>query len=64
LIKALCTVLVAKDRLFDHAPLMALYQSNSYHRRVLSKEEVQPDAIKEAARETATREKKNLGNSS
>jgi uncharacterized metal-binding protein len=53
--QALCTVLVAKDRLFGHAPLMALYQSMSYHRRVLDKE-VQPDAIKEAVREAATRE--------
>jgi uncharacterized metal-binding protein len=53
--KALCTVLVAKDRLFGHAPLMALYQSKSYHRRVLAKE-VQPDAIKKAAREPMIRE--------
>ncbi len=53
--RALCTVLVAKDRVFGHAPLMAIYQSKSYHRRVMAKE-VQPDAIKEAAREAATRE--------
>jgi len=53
--RALCTVLIAKDRLFGHAPLMALYQSKSYHRRVLAKE-VQPDAIKEAAREATTTE--------
>jgi len=31
------TVLAAKDRVFGHAPLMALYQSKSYHRRVLAK---------------------------
>ncbi len=55
--KALCTILVAKDRLFGHAPLMALYQSKSYHRRVLSKE-VQPDAIKEAATDAAMRKQK------
>ncbi len=44
--KALCTVLAAKDRVFGHAPLLALYQSKSYHRRVLAKE-VWPDAAKE-----------------
>jgi uncharacterized metal-binding protein len=55
--KALCTVLVAKDRLFGHAPAMALYQSKSYHRRVLAKK-VQLDAIKEAAREAKARKKK------
>jgi len=55
--KALCTVLVAKDRLFGHAPLMAVYQSKSYHRRVMAVE-VQPDAIKEAARATSTAERK------
>ena len=36
--KALCTVLAAKDRVFAHNPLAALYQSKSYHRRVLAKE--------------------------
>ena len=36
--KALCTVLAAKDRLFAHNPLAGLYQSKSYHRRVLAKE--------------------------
>ena len=35
--QAPCTVLAAKDRVFGHAPLMALYQSKSYHRRVLAK---------------------------
>ncbi len=34
--KALCTVLSAKDRVFGHAPLLALYQAKSYHRRVLA----------------------------
>lgn len=34
--QALCTVLAAKDRVYGHAPLMAVYQSKSYHRRVLS----------------------------
>ena len=47
---ALCTVFVAKDRVFGHAPLMALYQSKSYHRRILA-QEVLPDAAKEASRE-------------
>ena len=45
--KALCTVLVAKDRVFGHAPALALYQSKSYHRRVLARK-VQPDATKQA----------------
>lgn len=36
--KALCTVLATKDRLFAHNPLAGLYQSKSYHRRVLAKE--------------------------
>jgi uncharacterized metal-binding protein len=44
--KAPCTVLAAKDRVFGHAPLMALYQSKSYHRRVLAKESM-PDAAKD-----------------
>ena len=44
---AFCTVLAAKDRLYGHAPLLALYQSKSYHRRLLAKES-QPDAAKEA----------------
>ncbi len=35
--QALCTVLAAKDRVYGHAPLMAVYQSKSYHRRVLAK---------------------------
>jgi uncharacterized metal-binding protein len=43
--KAPCTVLAAKDRVYGHAPLMALYQSKSYHRRVLAKESI-PDAAK------------------
>lgn len=38
--KALCTVLAAKDRLYGHNPLAALYQSRSYHRRVLAKETI------------------------
>ena len=37
-----CTVLAAKDRVYGHAPLMAVYQSKSYHRRVLAKETI-PD---------------------
>ena len=41
--KAPCTVLAAKDRVYGHAPLMAVYQSKSYHRRVLAKESI-PDA--------------------
>ena len=53
--KAPCTVLAAKDRVFGHAPLMALYQSKSYHRRVLAKE-VLPDAGKEAARDARATE--------
>jgi len=44
---ALCTVLVAKDRVFGHAPALAIYQSKSYHRRVLARE-VEPDALKSA----------------
>ncbi|MFC1920344.1 DUF1847 domain-containing protein [Chloroflexota bacterium] len=47
---ALCTILAAKDRLYGHSPLMALYQSKSYHRRVLAKES-QPDAAKNAERD-------------
>lgn len=43
--KAPCTILAAKDRVFGHAPLLALYQSKSYHRRVLAKES-NPDAAK------------------
>ena len=37
--RAPCTVLAAKDRVYGHAPLMAVYQSKSYHRRVLGKGE-------------------------
>jgi uncharacterized metal-binding protein len=44
-----CTVLAAKDRVFGHAPLLALYLSRSYHRRVLAKH-TGPDAYKEAER--------------
>ncbi len=44
-----CTVLAAKDRVYGHAPLMAVYQSKSYHRRVLAKES-SPDAAKESER--------------
>jgi uncharacterized metal-binding protein len=47
--KAPCTVLAAKDRVFGHAPLMALYLSRSYHRRVMTKH-TEPDAYKEAER--------------
>jgi uncharacterized metal-binding protein len=36
--QAPCTVLAAKDRVYGHAPLMAVYQSKSYHRRVMAKE--------------------------
>ena len=43
--QAPCTVLAAKDRVYGHAPLMALYQSKSYHRRILAKESM-PDAAK------------------
>ena len=49
--KAPCTILAAKDRVFGHAPLMGLYQSRSYHRRVMAKESM-PDAAKEAERQT------------
>jgi len=45
--KAPCTVLAAKDRVLGHAPLLALYQSKSYHRRVLAKD-TDPDACKKA----------------
>ncbi|MFC2059174.1 DUF1847 domain-containing protein [Chloroflexota bacterium] len=45
--KAMCTVLAAKDRVFGHAPLLAIYQSKSYHRRVLAKD-TDPDANKKA----------------
>ncbi len=36
--KAPCTVLAAKDRLYGHAPLNAVYQAKSYHRRILAKD--------------------------
>ncbi len=49
--KALCTVLAAKDRLYGHNPLAALYQSKSYHRRVLAKSS-EPDAAREAERDS------------
>jgi uncharacterized metal-binding protein len=49
--EAPCTVLAAKDRVFGHAPLMGLYQSRSYHRRVMAKESM-PDAAKEAEKQT------------
>ena len=52
--KAPCTVLAAKDRVYGHAPLMGLYQSKSYHRRVMAKETM-PDAAKEAERATLGR---------
>jgi uncharacterized metal-binding protein len=47
--KAPCTVLAAKDRVFGHAPLLALYLSGSYHRRVRAKH-TKPDAYKQAER--------------
>jgi uncharacterized metal-binding protein len=47
--QAPCTVLAAKDRVYGHAPLMAVYQSKSYHRRVLAKDSA-ADAAKEAER--------------
>jgi uncharacterized metal-binding protein len=43
--KALCTVLISKDRVFGHAPALALYQSKSYHRRALARK-VNPDGGK------------------
>jgi uncharacterized metal-binding protein len=47
--EAPCTVLAAKDRVFGHAPLLALYLSRSYHRRVMTKHS-EPDAYKKAER--------------
>ncbi len=47
-VKALTTVLAAKDRALAHNPLAALYLSRSYLRRVRVKERF-PDAAKEAA---------------
>jgi len=44
--QAPCTVFAVKDRVYGHAPLMGVYQSRSYHRRVLAKESV-ADAAKE-----------------
>ena len=41
-----CTVLAAKDRVYGHAPLQAVYQSKSYHKRVLARE-TRPDAARE-----------------
>lgn len=52
--KAPCTVLAAKDRVFGHAPLLALYLSRSYHRRVMSRH-TEPDAYKQAERAKAGR---------
>jgi len=49
--EAPCTVIAVKDRVYGHAPLMGIYQSRSYHRRVLAKESM-ADAAKEAERET------------
>jgi uncharacterized metal-binding protein len=54
--EAPCTVLAAKDRLYGHAPMLALYQSKSYHRRVLAKTS-DADAARRAERE----ERSNLG---
>lgn len=53
--KAPCTVLAAKDRVFGHAPLLALYLSRSYHRRVMAKH-TEPDAYKETERGKAAAE--------
>ncbi|MFC1900727.1 DUF1847 domain-containing protein [Chloroflexota bacterium] len=47
---ALCTVIAAKDRLYGHAPLNALYQSKSYHRRLLAKSS-DADAAKKPERD-------------
>jgi len=47
--KALCTVLAAKDRVYGHAPLLALYHSKSYHHRVMAKQ-VDADAAKQMER--------------
>ena len=52
--KAPCTVLAAKDRVFGHAPLMALYQARSYHRRVMAKESMS-DAAKETEKQMLER---------
>lgn len=38
-VKALTTVLIAKDRVFAHNPAAALYQSTAYYRRLLAREE-------------------------
>jgi uncharacterized metal-binding protein len=57
-VKALTTVLAAKDRVLAHNPLAALYLSRSYLRRVRVKERF-PDAFKEAvAREAEAAAKK------
>ncbi len=53
--EAPCTVLAAKDRLYGHAPLLALYQSKSYHRRVMAKSS-EADAAKVAERERQSNE--------
>jgi len=50
------TVLAAKDRVYGHAPLMALYQSKSYHRRVLAAES-RADAAKEAEKDAVRRKR-------
>lgn len=50
--QAPCTVLAAKDRVYGHAPLLALYQSKSYHRRVMAKESM-ADAAKEIEKQTS-----------
>lgn len=50
--EAPCTVLAAKDRVFGHAPLLALYQSRAYHRRVMAKES-KADAARETERQQA-----------
>ncbi|MDD4875709.1 MAG: DUF1847 domain-containing protein [Dehalococcoidales bacterium] len=36
--KAPITVLIAKDRVFGHNPIMGIYQSNAYYRKLLRKE--------------------------
>lgn len=39
-VRASVTVLVVKDRIFDHNPLAGLYLANSYYRKLLRKEDI------------------------
>ena len=41
------TVFIVKDRVFGHAPLMGVYQSRSYHRRVMAKDDMNEIEIEE-----------------